>query len=179
MPATIETLNGLVWTKPYVKMKRSGGGGFDTAGGAIQRVSASVSLGWNEVRGPESLSPVGRGVNEEILTFEFQQAVFNAELYTTILGMNADYNAGTNKTRIWKRVNQEPATFDMKMQSPDGGADVEMIFYRCTVDQAEILSADQRTFAMNSATIRVNGQSTSEGEVLYEMLLPGNLTNSS
>ena len=174
----LTNLDGLVWNKGYMYGTRSGGVGDAIGFGALNSVTVSHSLQKVEISGPESLSPLGVGIQSETLTGTYTNGVITPEQYFMALGGNLTYNAGTDRTLYTKLVNEEPKPFDIHLVSEDGAApQMEVYLFRCVVDSWKIYGGDNRAWTMGEGGFRVYGEAN--GGRLFTVSKPGNLINAS
>lgn len=184
MPVTgtvLSNLDNLVFNKGFMYGTITGNASDAIAFGALQNVRMTHTFTKVEIRGPESLSPLGVGISEENLTGTWEYGVAHPEQFIMFLGGSIAYNAGTGRTTYTKTINQEPGTFNLHFVSQSGAnPDVEIYLYRCVVEGAvNIQNAENRAFTLGSGGFRCYGQAASDGGVLFTYSRPGDLTNSS
>ncbi len=145
---------------------------------ALQDVDVSHTFSMVELKGPESLSPLGVGISEESVTGTFSFGVAIPEQFVMALGGSMSYNAGTDVTLYTKRVNEEPLPFNLQCVS-DGGTNpnITLNLYNCLTNSWKIFKGGNRAWNIGDGTFRCYGQSG--GGSLMDYSMPGNQTNSS
>ncbi len=174
----LSNLDNTVFNKGYVYGTRYGGSADPIEFGALQNVRFADAFSKAMLRGPESLSALAVGITEENLTFTYSYGVLLPEQLIMALGGSQSYDAGTGRTTYTKLVNQEPQPFDLHFKSgPEASPDLECRFYRCVVDNWNIVNADNRAFSLGEGSGTVHGEAN--GGRLFTYSKPGDLTNSS
>lgn len=175
----LANLDGLVFNKGFMYGTRSGGSTDAIAFGALQSIRLNHTFQKVELRGPESLSPLGVGIGSEQLSGSFESGVVTPEQFVMAMGGSMSYDAGTDKTTYTKTVDQEPRPFNLHFQSQAANPDVEIQLYNCVSADWNVFSGQNRTFSLGGGGFDVYGQAAADGGVLFTMVKPGNLTNSS
>lgn len=175
---TLTNIDGLKWNKGKLFGTRSGGATDAIQFGALQSVELSHTIQWADIRGPESLSILGRGEVSETLTGTFECGVITPEQYFMALGGGLAYAAGSDTTTYTKLVNEEASLFNVRCVSEDGvGPAMEVTCYRCTADNWKIYGGNNRAWMLGGGGFTVNGEAN--GGRLFTISMPGNLVNSS
>lgn len=176
---TLTNIDGLVWNKGKLYGTRTGGTTDAIQFGALQRVSIQHSIQWADIRGPESLSILGRGQVSETLTGTFAFGVVTPEQYYMALGGGLSYDGGADETTYTKLVNEEARSFNVHCVSEEGttspGMDVTL--YRCTADSWNIMVAENRSWVIGEGGFTCHGEANSGR--LFTSTFPGNLVNAS
>jgi hypothetical protein len=147
--------------------------------GALQSISLQHEWGIAELRGPESLAPLGVGITEENLTGSARQGVLLPSQLKMMLGGTVVHSGG--RTTYTKKVNEEPVPFHLHLINPDDGSGIEALLYRCLATNTPLIDgADNRAFVMQGLDFKVYGK-VLDGDTeatLFKMIFPGNLTTS-
>ena len=171
----LTNITGAVFNKGYMFGTRSGGTTDAIAFGALQSIKLSNALSKAIMRGPESLAPLGVGISEETLTGTFQCGVVTPEQYFMGLGGNLTYDG--NNTTYTKLVNEEPKTYNLKIQTDIMNPEITVTLFNCITDNWQVLSADNRQWVMGEGGFTVYGEAN--GGRLFTMTRPGDWTNAS
>lgn len=175
----INNLDGTTFWKGYIY------GSIQTGGetpkgirfGALQNVNISHSFAVAELRGPESLSPVGVGITSEEVSGTAEFASIFASQARMLTGAAVTQVGGN--TRVRKLVETEPVPFDLHLESPDGGANIQVDLYNCLNNGAyQIMRADTRAWIMSNFGFKAYGRNVGGERVLFDITLPGNQTDS-
>lgn len=175
---TLTNISGLVWNKGYLYGTRSGGNTDAIQFGALQSVELNMSVQWADIRGPESLSILGRGQVSETLTGTFECGVIAPEQYFMALGGNLTYSGADDETTYTKLVNEEAGLFNVHCVSELGNSPgMDVTVYRCTADSWKIYGGANRSWNMGGGSFTAHGEAN--GGRLYTVTMPGSLINSS
>lgn len=174
----LTNLSNQVFAKGYLYGTRSGGTTDAIQFGALQNVRFNDAFQKVEQSGPESLSPVGVGIQSETLTGTYSHGVITAEQFFMAYGGNMSYNAGTARTTYTKLVNEEPKAFDLRLDSEDQGSSSQMQIrvFNCVADGWS-MNFDNRVWVQPEGSFRVYGESG--GGRLWTVSFPGDMTNAS
>lgn len=174
----LTNLDGLLWNKGYVYGTRASGVTDAIQFGALQSIRLAHSIQKAEIRGPESLSSLGIGEVSETLTGTFSWGVIRPEQFFMAIGGNLTYDGGTDRTTYTKLVNEEIKTFDMRCVTEDAASPgMQVTLYRCTTDNWNVLSAENRSWVMGEGGFTVHGEAN--GGRLFTVSMPGSLINAS
>lgn len=177
MAIPIQNIDGLVFMKGFAYASRVGGASDAVGMAALQECSISHGYSYAEARGPESLSPIGVGVVEETLSGSIRHMVFNTEQLVVMLGGTASYNGGTGKTTYTKLNNQEPSPFNLRLVTPNDASDLEILVYNCLATNQPIIEGGaNREFKAFGVDWRAYGQTTAQGDKLFQVIRGGNET---
>lgn len=176
--AVLTNLDGLVFNKGYLFGTISGHPTDSIEFGALQNVRLNHTFTFSDIYGPESLSMLGRGVEREELSGNFQRGVISPEQFILMNGGSMVYNGGSQSTVYTKLVNEEPLPFNVHFESQPSSPDFDIVLYRCTCSEWN-LEANNRAWILGGSTFMVHGQAVADGGKLFEFTKPGNLTNSS
>lgn len=178
--AVLTNLDGLTFQKGYIYLTREGGTADAVGFGALQNINLSHTFAFSELSGPESLSPLGVGIQSESLTGTWDYGVITPEQFLTLIGGSQVFS--TPNTVYTKLVNEEPLPFDLHFESGVSGSDdMDLYLYRCLSDSVS-LRGENRTFSIGSGSFRCYGQDVTTygaNAKLFTFTRPGNLTNSS
>ena len=145
--------------------------------GALQNVSLQHEWGVAELRGPESLAPLGVGMTEENLTGSARYGVILPSQLKMLFGGTVTTVGG--RTIYKKPVNAEPAPFHLHCMNPGNATDLEVLLYNCIATGAPILDGtDNRAFVMQGFDFKVYGKliAPDTEATLFQVIFPGNLT---
>lgn len=176
--AAIANLDQLVFAKAFMYGSIDGHTADAIAFGAMQNVKLNHAFTFAEMRGPESLAPVGVGVATEDLSGDWTNGVIHPEQFMMLSGGTLSYDAPTNKTTMRKLVDQEPTAFDLRCLSAPASPDLEVRLYRC-LSPSWNLGLGDREWTMGNGTFKAYGQASVDGGKLFDMIKPGNLANAS
>lgn len=180
MPAVIENIDGLNFMKGFLYMTRDGGAADAVDFAALQDISINYAAEFTEIRGPEKLSPLGVGVTGEQLSGSASSAVLKTEQLIGLIGGSDSYSAGPDETTFTKKNTEEPRTFDLRLKSPSDGSTLEVIVYRCLCTGYRLIEGNaNREFKISGFDFRAYGQTTAQGEKLFQVIRPGNTTGAS
>jgi hypothetical protein len=172
----LTNIDGLVFQRGYMFGTRSGGNTDAIGFGALNNVNIQHAITKVEINGPESLSPLGVGIQGETLTGSYTNGVVTPEQYFMALGGNLTYNGTV--TTFTKLVNEEPRPFDIHLKSEDlATPEMEIYLFRCVVDNWKIYGGDNRSYSMGEGSFRCYGEAN--GGRLFTVSKPGSLINAS
>jgi hypothetical protein len=175
---TLTNIDGLKWNKGKLFGTRSGGNTDAIQFGALQSVELNHTIEWADIRGPESLSILGRGQVSETLTGTFECGVITPEQYFMALGGNLTYDAGADETTYTKLVNEEAGLFNVHCVSEDGNSPgMDVTVYRCTADNWRIYGGANRAWMLGGGGFTAHGEANSGR--LFTVTMPGSLINAS
>jgi hypothetical protein len=179
MPAEIpiSNLNNIVWNRGFLNATRKSGTNDAIGFGALQNIRLSHTFEYEELYGPESLSPLGVGTKRENLSGSFENGVIDPEQFYAAMGGQLAYSAITNRTTWTKGVNDEPKYFDLHYVSDDTATpDVEIFVKRCLSNDWNIIGpGENRSFLIGGGSFKAFG----DGTTLFTVSRPGNFTNAS
>lgn len=180
MSAVIENLDGLLFKKGFLFGTREGGTADVIGFGALQNIELAYSTSTVEISGPEAFTPLGVGLTGETLTGSAEFAVFTPNQLEMALGGSTDYDAGNDVTTYTKLTTQEPGPFNLRLKTPSDGSEMELVLYRCLCTGFGVLRGGaNREFNVSNFDFRVYGQAIDDGAKLFDIILPGDLTQSS
>lgn len=176
MPAVFSNINNTTFWKGFIYGTIQGDPADSVRFGALQNVTLNHEWGLAQLRGPEALPPLAVGVTEENVTGTAEHATILASQARMITGATISVVSGN--TRVRKASNTEPIPFDIHLESPDQGADIQVDLYRCLANTWQILRADTRAWMMSNFAFQAYGKAISGTHVLFDITLPGDQTDS-